>query len=76
MCVDVQPQREGVTLVEPTTRTEDVARRERKAKRLADKLFFKLDRQGSRYSLCHTAAVSGTTTSAWTRSNGNLRCGS
>lgn len=32
----------------------------RKAKRLADKLFFKLDRQGSRYSLRRTAAVSGT----------------
>ena len=29
MCVDVG----GVTLVEQTTRTEDVARRERKAKR-------------------------------------------
>ena len=59
-CVDVQPQREGVTLVEQTTRTEDVVRRERKAKRLADKLFFKLDRQGSRYSLRRTAGVSGT----------------
>ena len=34
--------------MEQTTRTENVARRERKAKRLADKLFFKLDRQGSR----------------------------
>ena len=28
--------------MEQTTRTEDVARRERKAKRLAEKLFFKL----------------------------------
>ena len=46
--------------MEQTTRTEDVARRERKAKRLADKLLFKLDRQGSRYSLRRTAAVSGT----------------
>ena len=46
--------------MEQTTRTEEVARRERKAKRLADKLFFKLDRQGSRYSLRRTAAVSGT----------------
>ena len=32
--------------MEPTTRTEDLAHRERKAKRLAAKLFFKLDRQG------------------------------
>jgi hypothetical protein len=46
--------------VEQTTRTEDVARRERKAKRLADKLFFKLDRQGNLYSLRRTAGVSGT----------------
>ena len=66
--------------MEQTTRTEDVARRERKAKRLAHKLFFKLDRLGSRYSLRRTAGVSGTVrlvsrTSAWTRSNGNLRCG-
>jgi hypothetical protein len=53
------PQKGGVTLVEQTTRTEDVARRERKAKRLADKLFFKLDRQGNLYSLRRTAGVSG-----------------
>ena len=46
--------------MEQTTRTEDVARRERKAKRLADKLFFKLDRQGSHYSLRRTTGVSGT----------------
>ena len=32
---------------------------ERKAKRLAAKLFFKLDRQGIRYSLRRTAGVSG-----------------
>ena len=32
----------------------------RKAKRLADKLFFKLDRPRCRYSLRRTAAVSGT----------------
>ena len=43
--------------MEQTTRTEDVSRRERKAKRLADKLFFKLDRQGRRYSLRRTAGV-------------------
>ena len=46
--------------MEQTTRTENVARRERKAKRLAHKLFFKLDRQSSRYSLLRTAGVSGT----------------
>jgi hypothetical protein len=46
--------------VEQTTRTENVARRERKAKRLANKLFFKFDCQGSRYSLRRTAGVSGT----------------
>ena len=45
--------------MEQTTRTEDVARRERGAKRLADKLFFKLDRQGNLYSLRRTAGVSG-----------------
>jgi len=49
----------GVTVVEQTTRTEDVVRRERKAKRLADNLFFKLDRQGNLYSLRRTAGVSG-----------------
>jgi hypothetical protein len=59
MCVDVQPQREVSPLVEQTTRTENVTCRERKAKRLADKLFFTLDRQGSRYSLSRTAGVSG-----------------
>ena len=32
----------------------------RKAKRLADKLYFKLDRPRCRYSLRRTAAVSGT----------------
>ena len=32
----------------------------RKAKRLADKLFFKLNRQGSHYSLRRTTGVSGT----------------
>jgi hypothetical protein len=48
----------GVTLVEQTTRTEDLECRERKAKRLAAKLFFKLDRQGIRYSLRRTAGVS------------------
>jgi hypothetical protein len=59
MCVDVQAKR-GVTLVEQTTRTDNVARRDRKAKqRLANKLFLKLDRQGTRYSLCRTAGVSG-----------------
>ena len=58
-CVDVQPQMEA-TLVEQTTTTEDLARRERKAKRLAAKLFFELDRQGIRYSLRRTAGVSGT----------------
>ena len=66
--------------MEQTTRTEDVVRRERKAKRLADKLFFELDRQGNLYSLRRTAGVSGIVrreiTSAWTRSNANLRCGS
>lgn len=41
-----------------TSRKDDLARRERKAKRLADKLFFKLDRQGDRYSLFRTAGVS------------------
>ena len=41
-----------------TTTTEDLARRERKAKRLAAKLFFEL--QGIRYSLRRTAGVSGT----------------
>ena len=46
--------------MEQTTRTENVARRARKAKRLADKLFFKLDRQGSRYSLRRTTGVSST----------------
>ena len=46
--------------MKPTTRTEVVGRRERKAKRLADKLFFELDRQGIRYSLRRTAGVSGT----------------
>jgi hypothetical protein len=33
--------------------------RERKAKRLAEKLFFKLTRKGDRYSLCRTAGLSG-----------------
>ena len=46
--------------MEQTTTTEDLARRERKAKRLAAKLFFELDRQGIRYSLRRTAGVSGT----------------
>ena len=46
--------------MEQTTRTGDVVRRERKAKRLAAKLFFKLDRQGIRYSLRRTAGVSDT----------------
>ena len=58
-CVDVQPQKRR----HPSgadDRTEDLARRERKAKRLAAKLFFKLDRQGIRYSLRRTAGVSGT----------------
>ena len=40
-------------------KNRDVVRRERKAKRLADKLFFKLDRQGNLYSLRRTAGVSG-----------------
>ena len=60
MCVGVQPQREGVILVQQTTRTEDVVRRERKAKRLANKLFFQLDREVGGYSLHRTVAVSGT----------------
>ena len=53
MCVDVQPQREGVTLVEPTTepRTWPVESARRSGS---------LDCQGSRYSLRRTAAVSGT----------------
>ena len=38
--------------MEQTTTTEDLARRERKAKRLAAKLFFEL--QGIRYSLRRT----------------------
>ena len=46
--------------MERTRRTDDVARRERKAKRLAHTLFFELDREGSRYSLRRTAGVSGT----------------
>ena len=46
--------------MEQTTTTEDLARRERKAKRLAAKLFFELDRQGIRYSLRRTAGVSDT----------------
>jgi hypothetical protein len=33
--------------------------RERKAKRLADQMFFKLKRHGDRYSLCRTAGLSG-----------------
>jgi hypothetical protein len=33
--------------------------RERKAKRLAEKMFFKLTRKGDRYSLCRTAGLSG-----------------
>jgi hypothetical protein len=33
--------------------------RERKAKRLADKMFFKLKRQGDRYSLCRTVGLPG-----------------
>ena len=60
MCVGVQPQSEASPIVEQTTIPEDVARRERKAKRLANKLFFKLDRQGNLYSLRRTVAVSGT----------------
>jgi hypothetical protein len=54
------PKSEASPIVDQTTRTEDVARRERKAKRLANKLFFKLDRQGNLYSLRRTVAVSGT----------------
>jgi hypothetical protein len=37
---------------------DDFARREHKAKRLAEKLFFKLDR-GEGYALCRTAGMSG-----------------
>ena len=51
--------------MEQTTRTEDVVRPERKAKRLADKLFFKLDRQGNLYSLRRTAGCALQT--AWRR---------
>ena len=33
--------------------------RERKAKRLANKMFFKLTREGDHYSLCRTVGLSG-----------------
>jgi hypothetical protein len=58
MCVDVQPKGRS-PIVKQTTPIEDVVRRERKVRRLADKLFFKLDRKGDRYSLHRTAGVSG-----------------
>jgi hypothetical protein len=38
---------------------QDLASRERKAKRLAKKMYFKLTRQGDRYSLCRTVGLSG-----------------
>jgi hypothetical protein len=40
------------------SRKEDLVRRERRVKLLAHKLFFKLDRDGDRYSLYRTAGVS------------------
>jgi hypothetical protein len=38
---------------------QNLTSRERKAKRLAEKMFFKLTREGDRYSLCRTAGLSG-----------------
>jgi hypothetical protein len=38
---------------------QDLASRERKAMRLAKKMYFKLTRQGDRYSLCRTVCLSG-----------------
>lgn len=38
---------------------KNLTSRERKAKRLADKLFFKLTREAGRYSLCRTVGLSG-----------------
>ena len=65
--------------MEQTTRTENVARRERKAKRLADKLSSSstakvADIRSSAPPECLARSVART--SAWTRSNANLRCGS
>jgi hypothetical protein len=38
---------------------ENLTSRQRKAKRLAEKLYFKLTREGNRYSLCRTVGLSG-----------------
>jgi len=37
----------------------NVANRERKVKHLAKQMFFRLTREGDRYSLCRTAGLSG-----------------
>jgi hypothetical protein len=37
----------------------DLTSRERKVKRLAKSMYFKLTRQGDRYSLCRTVGLSG-----------------
>jgi len=38
---------------------QNLTNRERKAKHLAEKMFFKLTRKGDRYSLCRTVGLSG-----------------
>jgi hypothetical protein len=38
---------------------QDLTSRERKVKRLAKSMYFKLTRQGDRYSLCRTVGLSG-----------------
>ena len=37
----------------------DLSSRERKVKRLSKSMYFKLTRQGDRYSLCRTVGLSG-----------------